>query len=251
LGRTSKTFRYPLKTPFSHVDEHIVGGHFSHRLVKPAEGIYQATYVSDFLLGNAALWGLGIFASNISNKASVTIYGKYNQQPEVKQKIQQTEVAQQEMKRQHDILIDDISALSRGLEEVIKRQQEEMIENLQKQKTFLENSYQLTKEIFNENQSLYCQQEILSEILVPLADQADREVMGASYSMLQELKEMQQSLEERNSLSSAFIEPKQTRCGHLFNCPEITEWLMQNQFCPVCRTHTTLEELTSVSLSLF
>ncbi len=61
LGRTSKTFQYPLKTPFTHVEEKIEGrGYFSRQLVNPAEGIYQATYVSDFQLGNAALWGLGI-----------------------------------------------------------------------------------------------------------------------------------------------------------------------------------------------
>ncbi len=192
----------------------------------------------------------------------MTIYGKYNQQPEVKQKIQQTEVAQQEKKRQHDILINNISALRKGLKEAIKRQtidqQEEvmrqqgkMIGKFQKQKTLLENSYQLTKEIFDQNQSFYDKQEILSEMLVPLADQTDREVMGVPYSMLQEFKVMQQVHEERNSFSPTFIEPKQTRCGHLFNCPEITEWLIRNQFCPVCRTPTTLEELTSVSLSLF
>jgi hypothetical protein len=281
LGRTSKTFQYPLKAPFTHVEEKIEGrGYFNRQLVNPAEGLYQVTYVSDFQLGNPFFWGSGSVvgsvvgaivaggslwtasASDLSNSASVTIYGKYNQQPEIKQKIQQTEVAQQEKKCRHDILINDISALRRGLEEVIKRQtinqqeevirqQEKMIGNFQKQKTLLENSYQLTKDIFDQNQSLYDQQEKLFGMLVPLADQSDREVMSVSYSMLQELKVMQQAHEERNSFNPTFIEPKQTRCGHLFNCPEITEWLMGNQFCPVCRTPTTLEEITSVSLSLF
>ena len=259
LGRTSKTFYYPLKMPFSYVQENIGAGYFSQRCVNPAEGIYQATYVPNFRLGNSSLWPFGFLASTLSDRANVTIYGKYNQQPEIKQKIQQTEIELQKKKLHRDVLINDISILRSSLEDLIKKQtttqqeetirQQEKIINLQNQKSLLENSSKLTQKIFGQNQSHYEDQEKLAEMLVPLADHTDREVIGSSYSMLQELKVMQQSHEDRKSLIPPFIiEPKQTRCGHLFNSLEITEWLMSNQSCPTCSTPTTLEELKSLSL---